>query len=373
MYQPGTLYSPNYNSRVMGVGTTRPAHNVFTSKPGVGPGDLSLDRKSDAMQSSGRRTMGLPSSPRQLRKKDVYAQSNQDDLSFTQSSTSLLGRNLFDHAITKRMADDYSGNPIWSDAGKASYARVENNKDITTKPLIGNLGLSLNDERFNEEHFRLPAKFSPASRTLRQGCPDLGQRHPNGRPFANVTLAVPPQRTQGEDSTEWHYTKDMNSSHGVKAVSHRSSGGKYFRNSQVTGDTAVNTRTESINDRSFYDLGAKPRTLMGGGYSRAVKEREDALLNQRGRLKRVEETPQELLDATRRVMTQKQHFMVDEDAFNPRYEQDNSAYCTLTSEWQSSASAQNNEAKERLTGARATLERQQIEEANRRTTLFRRR
>jgi hypothetical protein len=165
----------------------------------------------------------------------------------------------------------------------------------------------------------------------------------------------------------------MNSSHGVKAVSHRSSGGKYFRNSQVTGDTAVNTRTESINDRSFYDLGAKPRTLMGGGYSRAVKEREDALLNQRGRLKRVEETPQELLDATRRVMTQKQHFMVDEDAFNPRYEQDNSAYCTLTSEWQSSASAQNNEAKERLTGARATLERQQIEEANRRTTLFRRR
>lgn len=71
-------------------------------------------------------------------------------------------------------------------------------------------------------------------------------------------------------------------------------------------------------------------------------------------------------------MGKKEHHIVIEDAFNPRYEQDNSAYVTPTAEWQSTANWTNHNAKERLMGSREVLERQQIEEANRRTTLFRR-
>ena len=271
MYQPGTLFSPNYSPRVRGVGAKDQSHAVFTSKPCVGPIDQALETSRDAFATTGRRTMGMMS-PRQTVQKDVFSLSN-DSEGYTLSSTSTLGKNLFDSSMTQRMSTDYSGNPIWSDAGRNQYARVEGGKDVMQKPLVGDYATGLTDARYNEDHNRLPAKFSPSSRSLRPGCPDLGQRHPNGRPFANVILAVPPQR-QDEDSPHWHYSKDMNTSHGVKNVSHRSSGGKFFRNSAVTGETIMNTRTESIQDRDFYDMGTKPRTMYGGGYTRAVKERE---------------------------------------------------------------------------------------------------
>ena len=57
----------------------------------------------------------------------------------------------------------------------------------------------------------------------------------------------------------------------------------------------MNTRTETINDREFFDMGTKPRTMYGGGYSRAVKAREDALLMQRGRLKKTECIPDDIM------------------------------------------------------------------------------
>jgi hypothetical protein len=403
-YQPGTLYSPNYNPRVLGVSNNQQAHAIFDSKPGIGSIDLGLDSPKDALASSGRRAMGIDS-PLTKKNKDVFSitSNDRDLLAYTQSSTSNLGANLYDHAMTQRMADDYGGMPIWSDAGKATYARVNNNKDTIQKPLVGTIGDTLGDWRFNEDHFRLPAKFSPASRTLRKSCKDLGQRHPNGRPFANVVLACPPQRQDGsiipgvdaknpsdwqsmntpqntniddEKSTNWHYSKDMNSSHGTNCVPHRSTGGHYFVNSGVTGDTIINTRTEKIMEREFYDLGLKPRTLMGGGYSRKVKAREDALIGQRGRLKKVDtKTNKQYLDimeATKKSVGQREYNRTDNDPFNPRYEQDNSAYCTPTSEWKSEASWMNSQATERLTGARSQLEIKQIEEAKRRTTLFRR-
>jgi hypothetical protein len=68
-----------------------------------------------------------------------------------------------------------------------------------------------------------------------------------------------------------------------------------YKNSAVTGDTIMNTRTETINDREFFDMGTKPRTMYGGGYSRAVKAREDALLMQRGRLKKTERIPDDIM------------------------------------------------------------------------------
>jgi hypothetical protein len=57
----------------------------------------------------------------------------------------------------------------------------------------------------------------------------------------------------------------------------------------------MNTRTETINDREFFDMGTKPRTMYGGGYSRAIKAREDALLMQRGRLKKTESIPDDIM------------------------------------------------------------------------------
>jgi len=341
---------------------------VFNSKPGVGPVDLGLETQRDAFVSSGRRAMGM--SPRSIAKKDLFSVTNNGN-QYSLSSTSILGKDLYSTGMTEREATIYGGNPIWSDAGRANYARDSSQRDTIFRPLIGTISEKLTDSRFNEDHNRLPAKFSPASRTVRRGCPDLAERHPNGRPFHNVTLAVPPQR-QDEDATHWHYEKEFNSSHGTNIVPHRSNGGKFFRGSGVTGDTMMNTRTETIEERDFFDMGTKPRTLNGGGYSRAVKAREDALLNQRGRLKRTEKIPDELMEATKDALGKRAFFIVKEDMFNPKEEADNSAYVTPTAEWQSTQSYTNQQARVRLQKTQTHVERRRVEEAQNRATLFRR-
>ena len=193
-FRPGTLYNPNYNSSVQGVGTNQLPHDVFTSKPGVGPVDLGLEAKSDALASSGRRAMGM--SPRGIHKKDILSIGSEGDM-YSHSSTSKLGRNLFENSMTQREAKVFGGNPPGSDAGKANAARHENLKDYMCKPLIGTFGVPLTDGDYNEDFARLPAKFSPASRTVRKSCADFASRHPNGRPFSNVILSN--DRGAGED------------------------------------------------------------------------------------------------------------------------------------------------------------------------------
>ena len=368
-FRPGTLYNPNYNSSVQGVGTNQLPHDVFTSKPGVGPVDLGLEAKSDALASSGRRAMGM--SPRGIQKKDIFSIGSEGDM-YSLSSTSKLGRNLFENSMTQREAKVFGGNPPGSDAGKANAARHENLKDYMCKPLIGTFGVPLTDGDYNEDFARLPAKFSPASRTVRKSCADFASRHPNGRPFSNVILSVPPQMTS-HDSSDHHYDKSYNTSHGSgRKVAHRSVGGRYFRGSDVTGDTIMNTRDTSINDRNFFDLGCKARTLNGGGYSKKIKEREDALLGQRGRLKRVDTIPDDIMEATKAALGKKQHHMVNDDIFNPRQEQDNSAYVTPTSEWKSNSQYANENAKTRLMETQKSMMNAHVNEANFRASLFRR-
>jgi hypothetical protein len=313
--------------------------------------------------------MGM--SPRGNQQKDPFSIGSEGNL-YALSSTSTIGRNLFENSMTEREAEVFGGNPAWSDAGKANAARYESLKDYIAKPLVGTLGVPLTDGDHNEDFARLPAKFSPASRTVTNGCADFASRHPNGRPYSNVTLSCPPQR-QDEGAKHWHYEKNYNTSHGSgRNVAHRSDGGRYFRGSDVTGDTIMNTRDTSIDDRDFYDLGCKARTFNGGGYSKKIKEREDALLGQRGRLKRVETIPDDIMEATRAVFGKKKHNMIKDDIFNPREEQDNSAYVLPTSEWKSNQQWADDQAKTRLAASQTRMMNAHINEANFRASLFRR-
>ena len=134
----------------------------------------------------------------------------------------------------------------------------------------------------------------------------------------------------------------------------------------------MNTRDTSINDRNFFDLGCKARTFNGGGYSKKIKEREDALLGQRGRLKRVDTIPDDIMEATKAALGKKQHHMVNDDIFNPRQEQDNSAYVTPTSEWKSNSQYANENAKTRLVETQKRMMNAHVNEANFRASLFRR-
>ena len=79
-----------------------------------------------------------------------------------------------------------------------------------------------------------------------------------------------------------------------------------------------------------------------------------------------------MFTATKDVLGKKVHNIVKVDPFNPKHEADNSAYVTPTAEWQSTTSWTNQNARTTLMNTQRMNEQTRVEEAQRRSTLFRR-
>ena len=374
-FPQGSLFSTTYGPKTLRVGMQSQPDDIFVSKPGVGSVDLGLDRAEDSLRTSLRRDAGV----------GRIGRAGQT-IVWSDPRENRQGPSLFQPTITARQAEQYEGAPPMSDKGRRAYRRHELQQDVVYKPGVGNVPTPLVGTEFakyHAEHNRLDAKFSPASRTIRRGCvaatqSGLDPRKPNGRSFVNVTLACPPQRgglPKNDDEAHWHYSRQYNSSHGHEdnTVAHRSEGGRYYAGSDVIPqDTALQTKTEGIEEREFYDLGCKPRLTGGQAYSKAVKAREDAVLAKRGRLTVQQQIPEDIMQATRAAYGQMQNNIFVDDKFNPTIPSDNTAYVEQSSQWQSMSSVANSQAQDRLTNFQRKVENVQVREAQLRANLFRR-
>ena len=373
-YPKGSLFSTTYGPKTLRVGMQSQPDDIFKDKPGIGPVDMGLDRPEDSLRTTMRREEGSGLLGRAAR-----------TIVWSDPRNNAQGPSLFQPTITARQANEFDGAPPMSDKGRRAYRRNEMRQDVTYKPLVGNIPAPLVGTEFakyHEEHQRLDAKFSPASRTIRRGCiaatqSGMDPRKPNGRAFANVTLACPPQRgglPENDDQSHWHYSKKYNTSHGSKdTVAHRSEGGRYYLGSDVIPqDTALQTKTAGIKEREFFELGCKPRLTGGQAYSKAVKAREDAVLAKRGRLTVQQQIPEDIMQATRAAYGQMQNNIFVDDKFNPSIPSDNTAYVEQSSEWKSMSSVANSHAQNRLTNFQQKVEDVQVREAQLRANLFRR-
>eukprot|EP00946_MAST-07B_sp_MAST-7B-sp1_P000456 g456.t1 len=373
-FPQGSLFSTTYGPKTLRIGMKSQPDDIFRDKPCVGSVDLGVDRNEDCLRTTLRRNEGTGRIGRAAQ-----------TILWDDPRENRQGPSLFQPTVTARQAEVYDGAPPMSDKGRRAYRRHEMQQDVVYKPNVGNVPAPLvgtEYEKYHQEHQRLDAKFSPASRTIRRGCiaatqSGMDPRKPNGRPFSNVTLACPPQRgglPEHEDQTHWHYKKSYNTSHGAKDfVAHRSEGGRYYNGSGVIDqDTMLQTKTEGIKEREFFDIGCKPRMSGGQPYTKATKAREDALLAKRGRLTVQKDIPADIMQATREAHSQMQNNIFVDDKFNPSIPSDNSAYVELSSQWQSMSSVANSFAQDRLTNFQKKVSDVQVREAQLRTSLFRR-
>jgi len=240
----------------------------------------------------------------------------------------------------------------WSDAGRAQDRRSEwQNSSYISKPLVGVSETVLESPRLStrggggggtlRESVRNKNPevnlASPIQRlSPRRWTPDTtetgnasrigstsykGLRNDVGVAYKNSALPVSPQRgTSGKSTAEskeaWQYSRKFNSSHGHSNIPLRSEGGRYYRGSGVSDDPGLQKRTQSINDRGFRALAHQERTSYGGVRFQSAAAREERTINARGRLKKADAAPADIMDATRQASSFNRN-MPRDDRWNP--------------------------------------------------------
>ena len=278
-----------YASSSPRVGRSKNAYDIFTSKPGVGPIDYSLEEKNGFAASTSRRKGTFAAAGSQI------TSPRRQELPIGNHSSS----------IKRQM-----------------QRRKELNEDVLVKPGVGVVATGLDTvpkevlQKANETASRTTERYSPASLTLRRG--HVNKRHPSGRAYTNIgKLADKPCNLNGPESpNKLHgpdaagYVKDMNKSHGSQYTTYmarRNDGGRYFKASNVSQDTVLNAKDAAhphphfdvtpIAERSVQSL-HRARNQWGAPFHKSTLDREAAVHKRHGRLKVVKDVPKELIDAT---------------------------------------------------------------------------
>jgi hypothetical protein len=271
------------------VGKSKNSYDIFTSKPGVGPIDYSLDDTSGFARSTTRRQTAFKAAGAQI------TSPRRQELPIGNHSSSLK---------------------------RQQQRRKELSEDVVIKPGVGPVAMGLDTvpkdvlQKTNEAAKRATERYSPGSKTVRKG--HVSRRHPSGRAYNNIgKLAESPNKLCGPESpNKIHgpdkagYVKDMNKSHGSRYTTYmarRNDGGRYFKNSDISKDSVLNCKdpehphphhsVATIEDRAVQSL-HRARNQWGAPFHKSTLDREAAVHNRHGRLKVVNDIPKELLDAT---------------------------------------------------------------------------
>ena len=271
------------------VGRSKNSYDIYTTKPGIGPIDYSLDDKSGFAKSTSRRQTAFKAAGAQI--------------------TSPRRREL----------------PIGNHSSplkRQQQRRKELNEDVVIKPAVGPIAMGIDTvpkevlEKTNALAKRSSERYSPGSTVKRKG--HVNRRHPSGRAYNNIgKLPESPNKINGPESpNKIHgpdkpgYVKGMNTSHGSSYstyMARRNDGGRYFQRSDISKDPVLNCKdpehphphhdVPTIEDRAVQSLHRK-RNQWGAPFHKSTLDREAAVHNRHGRLKVVKDIPKELLDAT---------------------------------------------------------------------------
>ena len=272
-----------YASQSPRVGRSKNAYDIFVNKPGVGPIDFSLDSKEFSPASTMRRSGRSGQSPFKNAGAQISSPRRQE-----------VPVGIHTSPIKRQL-----------------QRRAELNTDVSYKPFVGEVPNGLDTappeaiERANATQMRCSERYSPGTDSVRKA--HVNARHPSGRAYQNIgKVAVSPNKI-GENIG---YKPHLNSSHNhdmTTYIARRNDGGRYFEGSSISHDPVLNSK-ESDHPSPHHDVAPigvrneqslhRKRNVWGAPFHNTTLQRELAMHNRLGHLKKADGIPQELIDAT---------------------------------------------------------------------------